>query len=173
MTNAFSKGHEREECRKMSRGLWHSIFGLLLSPVPGLGLFLAISGFIRQLVRITKKHRFRNVLFTIIALISLIACVGVLAAEAYVYSRDPEIVDRLAHLAWEKVTGQTEYPWAAGPGAGGVDYGDAANPGLGIFNEDDYWDGSEYADDAIDYEYLPDLESIMDDIRHPFAQYEF
>ena len=41
MSNSFSAGHEREECRKMNRGFWHSVFGILFCFIPGLGLLFA------------------------------------------------------------------------------------------------------------------------------------
>jgi len=171
MTSRFSAGHEREERRKMNRGFWHSAFGIALSPVPFVGLLFSISGFLRQVVRITRKHRFRNVIFTFFALISLLTSVSILAAEAYAFSRDPTVVDRVLRIAWESVTGQTEYPWEAPKTPDGVDYGDSERPGLGIFEGEGDSEMHEGEGIEIDLDMLPDLESIMEDIRNPFAHY--
>lgn len=127
----YSKTHEKEERAKMGRGLWHSIFGALFCWLPGVGLLLAISGFARQMVRMTQAYKKRLLVYTVISLVSLVLCIGVLMGEVYAYAKDPDVLSKVSLQVWQAVTGQENYPWAAG---GGNDYTGMSNPGLGNFD---------------------------------------
>lgn len=153
----YSKSHEREEREKMGRGFWHSLFGLLFCWVPGLGLLLSISGFVRQIVRITEKHRVRLALYLVAAIISLVLCVTVLVAEVFQYSRNPDLPHDVLEDVWQTLTGQSELPWEAA--SGGTDYSGYDQPGLGVLDgyegdpDDPGEDGSvpdeQYTDDGL------------------------
>lgn len=130
----YSKSHEREEREKMGRGFWHSLFGLLFCWVPGLGLLLSVSGFVRQIVRITEKYRVRLALYLLFAIISLVLCVGVFVAEVYQYSRDPDMPQKVMADVWQTLTGQSELPWEAGGSGEGTDYTGYEQPGLGVLD---------------------------------------
>lgn len=127
----YSKAHERDESSKMWRGFWHSTFGILLCWVPGLGLILSISGFCRQVVRMTEKHRARWVVLLLYGLISLCVSIGAIFGGLYAYSQDQQVFIKYATMGWEKLTGQT-----ALPGQQPVhDYTGNQNPGLGVLTD--------------------------------------
>jgi hypothetical protein len=94
----------------MSRGLWESLFGLLFSWLPGVGLILAMAGFCRQAVRLTEKHRARRFFSMAFASVVLVAAIGVLVGEAYQYSRDPDFAGKAGLKIWQSVTGQAALP---------------------------------------------------------------
>ena len=100
----------------MSRGLWESLFGLLFSWLPGVGLILSVAGFCRQAVRLTEKHRARRFFSMAFASVVLVAAIGALVGEAYLYSRDPGFVSKAGLKIWQSVTGQAALP---GSEAGG------------------------------------------------------
>lgn len=151
----YSRGHEREECTKMWRGFWHSTFGILFCWVPILGLVLSISGFARQVVRMTVKYRKRMALFTLYGLLSLVISIGAIVGGLYAYSRNPNILQDSATWAWTKLTGQPALPGQTPP----TDYTGQSDPGLGVFTtnegdmtsaipEEDLVEGDEVPDDA-------------------------
>jgi hypothetical protein len=94
----------------MSRGLWESLFGLLFSWLPGVGLILSVAGFCRQAVRLTEKHRVRRSFLMAFASVVLVLAIGALVGEAYLYSRDPGFIGKAGLKIWQSVTGQTALP---------------------------------------------------------------
>lgn len=166
----YSNSHEREERAKMGRGLWHSIFGLLLCWLPGVGLILSISGFIRQMVRLTVKYRARLTVYLTISIVSVVVCVGTLIGEAFLYSRDSNFPDKVGHVAWQALTGQKEYPWqgaavASGDIGEGFDYSGYTQPGLGVMDGQEFIDPSEEEEIVMedDVYYDGEDESSLDD----------
>ncbi len=128
----YSKAHERDESSKMGRGFWHSTFGILLCWVPGLGLLLSISGFCRQAVRLTEKHRVRWLLLLLYGLISLCVSIGAILGGLYAYSRDQQVFVKYATQGWHALTGQTALPGQLPVN----DYTGNPNPGLGVNTDD-------------------------------------
>lgn len=128
----YSKAHERDESSKMGRGFWHSTFGILLCWAPGLGLLLSISGFCRQVVRMTEKHRVRWILLLLYGLISLCIAIGAMMYGLYEYSRDPQVFVKYATKGWQQLTGQTTLPGQLPVN----DYTGNPNPGLGVSTYD-------------------------------------
>ena len=106
----YSKAHEREESSKMWKGFWHSTFGILFCWVPGLGILLSISGFARQVVRMTQKHRLALTLLLLYGLTSLAVTLGTLFLGLYLYAQDQQIFLREATKLWHSVTGQSSLP---------------------------------------------------------------
>lgn len=122
----------------MSRGLWESLFGLLFSWLPGVGLILSVAGFCRQAVRLTEKHRARRFFSMAFASVVLVAAIGVLVGEAYLYSRDPGFVSKAGLKVWQGITGQTALP---GTGAGEVVAVDESGMPLDVVPDEYYTDG--------------------------------
>ena len=112
----YSRSHERAEGAKISRGLWESLFGLIFSWLPLVGLVLSVTGFCRQAVRLTEAHRVRRFFSMTFASVVLVVAIGGLVGEAYFYSRDPDILGKTGLWVWQKVTGQETLP---GTDAGG------------------------------------------------------
>ncbi len=112
----YSRSHERAESAKISRGLWESLFGLMLSWLPGVGLILSVAGFCRQAVRLTEAHRVKRFFAMAFASVALVAAIGILVGEAYLYSRNPDIVNQSGLWIWQKVTGQEALPGAVEAG---------------------------------------------------------
>lgn len=133
----FTKSHEREEGRLLRRGYAHSWAGLLLCWLPVVGLLLSASGFIRVMVRLTRRHRKRRRAYLVFSFIALAVCTGMLLGEIWVYSRDPEILDRTAQQVWTFIVGEENASTAAQNGADGISYGDMDSAGLGV--ADDIW----------------------------------
>jgi len=106
----YSRSHERAECAKISRGLWESLFGLIFSWLPLVGLVLSVSGFCRQAVRMTEAHKARRFFSMAFASVVLVVAIGGLVSEAYLYSRDPDVVSKTGLWIWQKVTGQEALP---------------------------------------------------------------
>jgi hypothetical protein len=106
----YSRSHERAECAKISRGLWESLFGLIFSWLPLVGLVLSVSGFCRQAVRMTEAHKTRRFFSMAFASVVLVVAIGGLVSEAYLYSRDPDIMSKTGLWIWQKVTGQEALP---------------------------------------------------------------
>lgn len=121
----------------MSRGLWESLFGLLFSWLPGVGLILSVAGFCRQAVRLTEKHKARRFISMAFASVVLVAAIGVLVGEAYLYSRDPGFVSKAGLKIWQSVTGQTALP---GTGAGEVVAVDESGMPLDVVPDEYYTD---------------------------------
>ena len=130
----FSKGQEREERVKMGRGLRRSLFGLLFSWVPALGVIIAATGFIKIYACITRAYRVRRFFYMLLSFILLAATTAVLMYGIYLYVDNPNIINEAGMWAFQKLTGQEQLP-TAGDGPqnyyGGVDYTDSMNPGLG------------------------------------------
>lgn len=150
----YSKSYERDECRKMWRGFWHSCFSLLFCCLPGVGLLLAVSGFARQVVRITEKYRVRQIIFVIFASLTLALNIGVLSFEVYQYTRNPNIINELSQWAWHALTGEEVLPGQVA----GTDYTGYDDPGLGTMDgfdlpEDEFYtDDQSYSDGNADFE---------------------
>ena len=125
----YSKAHEREENSKMWRGFWHSTFGILFCWVPLLGLFLSVSGFARQVVRMTEKHRFQMAVLLLYGFLSLCVSTGAIFGGLYLYSQDQDVFLRSATSIWYHVTGQNSLPGQTFV----VDHTDNLIPGLGVF----------------------------------------
>ena len=128
----FSKSHEREEGRLLRKGLAHSWAGLLLCWLPVIGLAFSASGFWRVMVRLTRRHRKRRKAYLAFSFIVLFICTGVLLGEIWIYSRDPEIIDRTAQQAWAFIVGEENVSAPADEGAQGVEYGDMNSAGFGL-----------------------------------------
>lgn len=105
----------------MSRGVWESLFGLLFSWLPGVGLILSVAGFCRQAVRLTEKHKIRRFFSMAFASVVLVVAIGALVGEAYLYSRDPGFAGKAGLWVWQKVTGQQALPGSEAGGIMGID----------------------------------------------------
>lgn len=106
----YSRSHERSERAKIARGMWESLFGLIFCWLPVVGLLLSVAGFCRQVVRLTEAYRVRRALALMFASVVLVASIGALMGEAYLYSRNPAIVSDAGRWLWQKVTGQQALP---------------------------------------------------------------
>lgn len=150
-TERYSKGHERDENRRMNKAIRHSLFGLLLCWLPFIGLLFSISGFLRVVVRVTRAHRVKKVFCTFLSLIVLVVCLAAFGAELYFYSRDPSILNTYVHKAWYALTGEEQMPWLEG--------GDSSNAGYGLEPEDPY---ANYGYDAYENDAEPGDEDGYD-----------
>lgn len=110
----------------MNRGVVTSVSALLLCWVPVLGVLLAAIGFIGVMRCITERYKTRFVLSLIAVTLILVLCVGVLTAEVYAYSRDPDIVQNTGEWLLEALTGES---------IGGDEFGDTG---------DDFYYGDEF-----------------------------
>jgi hypothetical protein len=110
MPKKYSRSHERAEYAKISRGLWESAFGFLFSWLPGIGLILSMAGFCRQAVRLTEAYKVRRFFAMLFASVVLVAAIGALTGEVYLYSRNPDIASQTGLWVWQKVTGQQALP---------------------------------------------------------------
>jgi len=130
----ISKSQDREEKRKMSRGVTTSVVALLLCWAPVLGVLLSAIGFIGVSKCITERYVKRFVVSMVAVTLILIICVGVFTFEVYAYSRDPNIVQNTGTWLLEVITGEyaDDYNYL-----GGVDYSDSGDQGLG-YNDDLY-----------------------------------
>ncbi len=106
----YSRSHERAERAKIARGMWESLFGLIFSWLPGVGLIFSVAGFCRQIVRMTEAHRARRFFATVFASVVLVVSIGALVGEAYLYSRNPAILSDTGRWLWQQVTGQQALP---------------------------------------------------------------
>ena len=113
----------------MSRGVTTSVVALLLCWLPVVGILLAAIGFIGVMRCITQKYKKRFVVSTIAVTLILIINAGVLSAEVYAYSRDPNIVQNAGTWLLETITGEyaDDYNYM-----GGEDYSDMDYQGLGM-----------------------------------------
>lgn len=105
----LSRSQEREERRAMGRGLRASLIALCLCWLPVAGLLLAAVGFVRVAARVTVAHRTRRAAYLAVCVLALVACSGVLAGEAYLYTHDPYLVADLRDWALDKLTGGNYY----------------------------------------------------------------
>ncbi len=133
----MTRSQEREERQRMGRSVTTSVIALLLCWVPILGILLAAIGFIGVMRTITERHRKRFVISLIAVTIILVICAGVLTAEVYAYSRDPNLLENAGTRLLEIITGEyaDDYNYS-----GGMDYSDMTMPGLGM-NADLYTGG--------------------------------
>lgn len=133
----LSRAHEKEEKRRISKGLTTSIIALLLCWLPVVGLILAAVGFIGIMGSITIRHKKRFVLSLIASILILIICVGMLTFEVFAYSRDPNILENTGTWLLEVITGEyaDDYNYM-----GGEDYSGDFYQGLGM-NDDLYSEG--------------------------------
>jgi type III secretory pathway component EscS len=131
----MTRAQEREERRRMGRGVTTSIVALFLCWVPVLGILLAAVGFIGVMRTVTEYYRKRFIVSLIAVILILVICAGVLTAEVYAYSRDPDILSNFGTRLLEMITGEymDDYNYY-----GGMDYSDSAAPGLGM-NSDLYY----------------------------------
>ncbi len=91
----YSAAHEKEERRFMRSGFVRSLLGILLCWLPLVGQLLSVSGYLRQAVRLTRKHRVRLAFATIFAVLSVIISIGALSAELYIYAKRPDIMEQV------------------------------------------------------------------------------
>lgn len=136
----ISKAQDREEKRKMSRGVTTSVAALLLCWAPVLGVLLAAVGFISVMRCITERYVKKFVVSVIAVTLILVICVGVFTFEVYAYSRDPNIVQNTGTWLLEVITGEhaDDYNYM-----GGTDYSDGDSLGLG-YNDQLYSEGTSY-----------------------------
>ena len=138
----LTRAQEREEKRRMSRGVTTSVAALLLCWLPGVGIVLAAIGFIGVASCITHKYAKRFAASVIAATLILIVNAGVLSAEVYAYSRDPDIVQNAGTWLLEAITGEhaDDYNYMGGDDYSGMEY-----QGLGM-------DGDLFSDGFYDAE---------------------
>ncbi|MGJ4851812.1 hypothetical protein ACH6CV_16360 [Bacillota bacterium Meth-B3] len=110
----YTKGHERDENRAMNKAFSRSLLGLVLSPIPLVGLALAIGGFIRMMVRFTQTHRLKRVVLTIFATLVLLISIFVLGWEVHTYAQNPNFVADSVREVWKSAFGAAP-PWEATP----------------------------------------------------------
>lgn len=103
----LSRVQERDERRKMGKGMTTSVVALILCWAPVLGVLLAAIGHIGVMRCITEKYKKRFIAYSILTAIILIVCVGVLTVEVYAYSRNPNIVADTGAWLLEVVTGES------------------------------------------------------------------
>ena len=128
----FSRAQEKEEKRKIGKGLTTSVVALFLCWLPVIGVVLAAVGFIGIMGCITERYK-KKFAFSLIAPILILAiCVGVLTLEVFAYSRDPDILQNTGEWLLGALTGEysDDYNYM-----GGEDYSGEAYQGLGISDE--------------------------------------
>ena len=94
----------------MNKALSRSLLGLVLSPIPLVGLGLAINGFMRMMVRLTQMHRLKRVVLTIFATLVLLVSIFVLGWEVYSYAQNPNFVSDNVREVWKAAFGAAP-PW--------------------------------------------------------------
>jgi len=169
MAMKFSKQHEREEARLLRKGHVRSWIGLLLSWVPLVGLLFAAGGFLRCKVRLTRRYRRKRSGYLLFASIALVIAIGANMAELWVYSRDPQIVERVGQRVWRFVVGENAVTPGSDVVSGGTDYPDMDSAGLGyvggLQEESDGLDGDFTGwDDDFDWDNWGDWD---DDSQFP------
>lgn len=130
----FTKSHEREEGRRLRRGFVHSCIALALCWLPFIGLLLSADGFIRVMVRLTRRHKKRRTRALVFSFIVMCLCTGVLLGEVWVYSRDPDILSRTAGRVWTFIVGEENADVLSS--SSGTDYPDMDTSGLGVVDTD-------------------------------------
>jgi|GEM_PF-5741179 len=121
----FSRAQEREEKRRISGGMKTSVFALLLSWVPFLGVLLGSIGFVRVTGSITRRHRGKRRLGVLLTLLILIVALAATTFEIYAYTHTPWIFDDLRIWFMDRLT---DGAWHGGG------YSDSAqlSPGMGM-----------------------------------------
>lgn len=150
----LSRAQERDERRKMGKGMSASVAALILCWAPVLGVLLAAIGHISVMRCITVKYRKRFVAYSVLTVLILIVCTGVLVVEVYAYSRNPNIVADTGSWLLETITGQSVDGSYLGDDYTG-DYGF----GMGM-NEDLFSQG--YYDSDGNFTYYPEKEPPVD-----------
>ena len=128
----LSRAQEKEEKRKIGKGLTTSVVALFLCWLPVVGVVLAAVGFIGIMGCITERYK-KKFAFSLIASILILAvCVGVLTFEVFAYSRDPNILQNTGEWLLGVLTGEysDDYNYM-----GGVDYSGSDYQGLGMSDE--------------------------------------
>lgn len=137
----FTKSHEREEGRLLKRGFAHSCTGLALCWLPLIGLLFAASGFIRVMVRLTRRHRKKRKACLVFSFLCLAVCTGVLLGEIWVYSRDPQILERTGDQIWTFIVGEENAGALSTGDQDGTEYENMDEAGFGLtdttWTEDD------------------------------------
>lgn len=98
--------HEKEEKRRLSKGMKRVWAALALCWLPVVGLLLSVGGYLRVMVRVTRKYKRRRSACLVCAFLVMALCTGVLLAEVKLYSRDPEILSRITRTVWTKIVGE-------------------------------------------------------------------
>ena len=133
----LSRAQEKEEKRRIGKGMTTSVAALFLCWLPVIGVILAAVGFIGIMGSITERYKKKFVLSLIASILILVVCIGVFTFEVFAYSRDPDIVQNTGTWLLEVITGEysDDYNYM-----GGEDYSGEAYQGLGM-NSDLYSDG--------------------------------
>ncbi|MDL2207081.1 hypothetical protein LJC33_09290 [Eubacteriales bacterium OttesenSCG-928-N13] len=116
--------------------------------MPLVGLILSISGFARQVVRVTDRYKGRLVVFIVYGLISLSIAIGAILGGLYYYSRNPDMFTNAGRWIWTQMTGNEQLPGEVPP----MDYTDTGMHGLG-----------EYEDPTMEDDLPEDDEPLPDD----------
>lgn len=145
----FTKGHEREEGRLLSRGFAHSCAALALCWLPVVGLLMAVSGFFRVVVRLTKRHRRRRRACLVFSFLVLVLCTGVLLGEVWLYSRDPQILSRAGQQVWTFIVGEENAALLSEDAPQGTEYENMDEAGFGLTDTMGTENDSLYLDEDI------------------------
>ena len=157
----YSKSHERDEVRKIKRGIIDSILALVFCWVPIVGLILSIVGYLRQAVRLTEEHTKKHKTGLVLSIVALVVCVSVFLFECYYYSRHPDVLTTGPRSFLEKISGQSL------SGGDDYDYDDVEVDESEPEEEDDEYytdedeEDEEYYDDYEDEEYDNDFDDSM------------
>ena len=128
----LSRAQEKEEKRKIGKGLTTSVAALFLCWLPVVGVILAAVGFIGIMGSITERYKKKFVVSLIASILILAVCVGVFTFEIFAYSRDPDILQNTGTWLLEALTGESsdDYNYLGGEDYTGEDY-----QGLGMSDE--------------------------------------
>ena len=128
----LSRAQEKEEKRRIGKGLTTSVVALFLCWLPVVGVVLAAVGFIGIMGSITERYKKKFVISLIASILILIVCIGVFTFEVFAYSRDPDIIENTGTWLLEVITGEyaDDYNYL-----GGVDYSGDEYQGLGMSDE--------------------------------------
>ncbi|MBO4367222.1 MAG: hypothetical protein J5859_00800 [Clostridia bacterium] len=102
----YSRSHEKEEKLLLGKGIRRTWAAFLLCWVPVIGLLLSVSGYLRVMVRLTRKYRRKRAGALTASFLVMLLCTSVLLGEAWAYSRDPDIVNRGIRMVWTAVVGE-------------------------------------------------------------------
>ena len=105
----FSRAQERDEKRRINSGVKTSIFALLLSWVPFLGVLLGSIGFVRVSSAVTRRHRSKRRASILLTLIVLIIALALTTWEIYTYLHNPWIIDEARNWFMDRITGGAWY----------------------------------------------------------------
>ena len=126
----FSRAQEREERRRIGGGVKVSVFALLLSWAPFLGVLLGSVGFVKVTGSVTRRHRGKRRLGMLLALIALIAALALTTWEVYTYIHEPWIIDDAKNWVMDRLTGGAwdsgGYDYSAQPSSYGMGMNDGA-----------------------------------------------